>query len=60
MLNILVIGAGRSTASLIQYLIQKAVNADWHITVADQNLDLAISKVKQMPRGEAIALDVKD
>ena len=60
MLNILVIGAGRSTASLIQYLMQKAATADWYITVADQNLELAKSKVKQMPRGEAIALDVKD
>jgi len=60
MLNILVIGAGRSTGSLIQYLIQKAENANWHIVVADQNLELAQSKVKQMSRGEAIALDVRD
>ncbi|HQW40805.1 MAG TPA: saccharopine dehydrogenase C-terminal domain-containing protein [Flavobacteriales bacterium] len=37
MKQILIIGAGRSASSLIQYLIQHAKEGEWHITIADQN-----------------------
>ena len=37
MKKILIIGAGRSASSLIQYLIQHAKEGEWHITIADQN-----------------------
>ena len=35
--QILILGAGRSASSLIQYLIQHAEEGEWRITVADQN-----------------------
>lgn len=56
--NILVIGAGRSSAALINYLCEHAAANNWFITVADGNLDMAQSKVKNHPNARAIWLDV--
>ena len=56
MKNILVVGAGRTSSSLINYLINKSEENDWYITVADQSLDLAISKAKNHPRTKAIQI----
>jgi len=56
--NILVIGAGRSSAALIDYLCKHAAENNWFITVADGNLDVAKSKVKNHPNARAIWLDV--
>lgn len=58
MKNILVIGAGRSTVSLIGYLLENAVNHNWHITVADMNIELAKSKTLGHPQATAIQLDI--
>jgi len=58
MKNILVIGAGRSTVSLIGYLLENATNFNWQITVADMNLDLAKSKTLGHPNAQAIQLDI--
>lgn len=58
MQNILVIGAGRSTSSLIQYLINHAPKYGWKITVADFQLELAASKA--MGLADVIKLDVTD
>ncbi len=60
MKNILIIGAGRSTTSLINYLIANAEVYDWHITVADADLDLVNRKVKGHARATGILLDVND
>lgn len=45
MKHILVIGAGRSTESLLRHLGHKAEERDWSITVADRDFQLAESKV---------------
>ena len=37
MKKILLIGAGRSTSSLTQYLLFNAENENWFITIADQS-----------------------
>ncbi len=58
MKNILVIGAGRSTVSLISYLLDHASKFDWHITVADMSLELAKSKTLGHPNAQAIQLDI--
>jgi saccharopine dehydrogenase-like NADP-dependent oxidoreductase len=58
--QILIIGAGRSTISLIHYLLQRADAFDWYITVADQSLALAQEKIGEHPRATAIAFDVDD
>lgn len=57
MKNVLIIGAGRSATSLIQYLLEKADIYDWHITVTDMSLSLAQEKVKGHPRGTAMLFD---
>lgn len=39
MRNILLIGAGRSTASLIQYLVENAAENDWQLKIVDQSVE---------------------
>ena len=58
MRNILVIGAGRSSSSLITYLLNKSVAENLHITVADVSLVVAKSKIKNHKNGTAITLDI--
>ena len=58
MKNILIIGAGRSTVSLISYLLENAVLYNWKVIVADMSLELAKSKTLAYPHAEAIQLDI--
>jgi saccharopine dehydrogenase-like NADP-dependent oxidoreductase len=44
MKRILVLGAGKSSTSLIEYLIRNASAEDWHVDIADMNLGIAASK----------------
>src|SRR5690349_4220651 len=60
MKNIVVIGAGKSSTVLIEYLIKQTAENDWQLTVADSNLDLAMSKTSSAPQAKALALDVTD
>lgn len=58
MKKILVIGAGRTSSSLIKYLLSKSVENDWLITVADQSLEAAEQKVNNHPKAKAIQFNV--
>lgn len=58
MRNILVIGSGQSSSSLITYLLNKSFSENLHIIVADVSLELAKSKVKNHENGTARALDI--
>jgi saccharopine dehydrogenase-like NADP-dependent oxidoreductase len=60
MYKILVIGAGRSSTSLIEYLLQQAAAQNWKITVADMEPALAAEKVGGNPHGSAIGFDIKN
>ncbi|RTY91327.1 saccharopine dehydrogenase family protein [Flavobacterium sp. GT3R68] len=60
MRNILIIGAGRSASSLIKYLLNKSVEENLHLTIADLSLELAQRKTKNHPNATAIALDIFD
>jgi len=60
MTKILIIGAGRSTVSLIDYLLKNSSTYDWKITVADVDIKLAQEKVIGQPNGEAISFDIKN
>ncbi|MBK7631639.1 MAG: saccharopine dehydrogenase NADP-binding domain-containing protein [Ignavibacteriales bacterium] len=60
MKNILVIGAGRTSSSLINYLLNKSKEMGWAITVADQSLELAEQKTANHPRAKAIMFNVLD
>mgnify|MGYP002824971393 CR=1 FL=1 len=39
MQNILLIGAGRSTASLIDYIVKNAKENEWKLKIVDQSVD---------------------
>ncbi len=58
MRSILVIGAGRSSASLIHYLLTAAPQEQFHLTVADVAIELATARVGTHPNATAIALDI--
>ncbi len=58
MRNILIIGAGRSASSLIQYLLNKSDEERLHVTIADLSLGLAQRKTNGHHNATAIALDI--
>lgn len=60
MKNILVIGAGRTSSSLINYLLDKSAEFGWLIIIADQSLELAEQKAANHPRAKAIQFNVMD
>jgi saccharopine dehydrogenase-like NADP-dependent oxidoreductase len=60
MVKILIIGAGRSTVSLIDYLLKNSAIHDWKITVADVDIKLAEEKVANHANGKAISFDIKN
>lgn len=55
--KILVIGAGRSSSTLIKYLLDNAQAEDWDVKVGDMDTNLAESKVKGHARGEVFSFD---
>jgi saccharopine dehydrogenase-like NADP-dependent oxidoreductase len=60
MRNILIIGAGRSASSLIQYLLNKSEAENLHLTIGDLSLELAQRKTKNHKNATAIAFDIFD
>lgn len=60
MQRILVVGAGRSASTLIQYLLDHSEANDWQVIVGDYDLSLAEQKVENHPNGKAIRFDVFD
>ena len=60
MRNILIIGAGRSASSLIQYLLNKSDKEKLHLTIGDLSLELAQRKTNNHPNATPIHLDICD
>lgn len=60
MRNILIIGAGRSASSLIQYLLNKSEAENLHLTIGDLSKELAQRKTNNHKNATAIALDIFD
>lgn len=60
MRTILIIGAGRSASSLIQYLLNKSDEENLHLIIGDLSLASAQNKTNHHPNATAIALDVFD
>lgn len=56
MKHILIIGAGRSTTALIQYLLSHAASQHWQITIADA--DLTLAQAKAGGHSNAIAVEL--
>ncbi|MEO7988591.1 MAG: saccharopine dehydrogenase C-terminal domain-containing protein [Chryseolinea sp.] len=58
--RILVLGAGRSSSSLISYLLEKAYLFDAHITIGDFSEEVARAKVGKATHGTAIQFDIQN
>ena len=59
MKNILVIGAGKSAVTLIDYLLNESEKSNWNITIADYNLDLALKSTNNHINSRQIFFDIK-
>jgi len=60
MKSILILGAGRSSSSLINYLLENAAAKGWEVTVGDFSENVAKEKVGTSPCGKAISFDIND
>ena len=60
MRNILIIGAGRSSASLIKYLLDKSSEENLHITIGDVSLENVKNILNNHAKASAVVLDVFD
>ena len=54
MKTILIVGAGLSSTSLIEYLLKHSKENRWHVRLADMSLVLAQSKIKEHDNGIAL------
>ncbi|MDH5398708.1 MAG: saccharopine dehydrogenase NADP-binding domain-containing protein [Cyclobacteriaceae bacterium] len=60
MQHILILGVGRSSLSLIKYLLDQSEENDWQLTVADQMLNSGLAMWQGHPRLMLSRLDVMD
>ena len=60
MKSILVLGAGRSSSSLIRRLLERSEECNWRVVVGDIDHEVAKSKVGGHPNGEAFKLSSSD
>lgn len=60
MKNILVIGAGRSSTSLIQYLLTHSEKENWKITVGDIDVEMVRQKTGNHKNSRAIVFDIQN
>ena len=58
MRNILIVGAGKSTAVLIEYLLEKSQSENLTLTIGDLSLETAKKLASNHPRARALGLDV--
>ena len=60
MQNILIIGAGKSSTALINYLLKHSIEENWTITIAEKDLELAKTKINGHDKANAVPFDVFD
>ena len=58
--SILILGAGRSSTSLISYLLEKAPANSWQVTVGDFALKAAQEQIGNSSYGKAILFDIRN
>ena len=58
MKRILVLGAGKSSTVLINYLLTNAQQQDWEVAVGDVQIEAACTKLENFSRGSAFQFDV--
>jgi len=59
MKNILVLGAGMSSSSLIRYLLRQAELFDWTVRITDQDINLVRAKINGNSHGIALNFDIR-
>ncbi|MBU2019258.1 MAG: saccharopine dehydrogenase NADP-binding domain-containing protein [Bacteroidetes bacterium] len=57
MKQVLILGAGLSSSSLVRYLLQHSEQENWHITVVDQTMELIESKTNKHANSTALVVD---
>ena len=60
MRSILLIGAGRSSSSLIKYFLDLSSEENWTLTVADFSEELARDKINNHPSARAVGFDIQN
>ncbi len=60
MKKILLIGAGKSSGYLIDYLLQHAVKDSYELTVADLDIQSALKKTQNRPHSKVISFNMQD
>ncbi|MFN5417515.1 MAG: saccharopine dehydrogenase C-terminal domain-containing protein [Flavobacteriia bacterium] len=60
MQNILVLGAGLSSSSLIRYLLENASTYNWQVRIVDQNYETVKAKIGSNPNGIALSFNALD
>ncbi len=60
MRSILILGAGKSSIALIDYLVEHASAQQWQVTVADIAAENALLKTKGRPGTQAIGFDLNN
>ena len=58
MRRILLIGAGRSSSSLINYFLENAQTENWTLTVGDVSVESARQKTNDHPAATAVQFDI--
>lgn len=58
MKRVLVVGAGLSTACLINYLLEKSEEYNWEVIIADIDTSMAEKRIKGHKNGKALHFDV--
>jgi saccharopine dehydrogenase-like NADP-dependent oxidoreductase len=60
MRSILVLGAGRSSSSLIEYLLENAKSNEWTVVVGDLSQASASERIKGSPYGKFVPFDINN
>ncbi|MBC8048107.1 MAG: saccharopine dehydrogenase NADP-binding domain-containing protein, partial [Fimbriimonadaceae bacterium] len=60
MKNVLILGAGKSSASLIQYMLDHAKENNWMVIVGDLSVEAARQKINGHAHGRAIYFNVDE
>ncbi|MCB9046250.1 MAG: saccharopine dehydrogenase NADP-binding domain-containing protein [Chitinophagales bacterium] len=60
MQTILVVGAGKTSVFLIDYLLTNSQRLSWRVLVADSSMEAIIDKTNHHPNSEAVVMDIAD
>ncbi|SFT67151.1 Saccharopine dehydrogenase, NADP-dependent [Lishizhenia tianjinensis] len=60
MKQILILGAGLSSSSLIRYLLNNAEKNNWFLNICDQNIKAVEKKINGSSRGKALSFNALD